>query len=301
MSKKSDFKLSPMRNYTPPKLPTLAEAGAATPLKAIPSRWKKNAAVMACLGFVGAFALTGCYDELGYGELRSHNGGAPEAPFYIAQTTETETGRYHHGGDGAAPFYVAHQTEEEILAQAQAHIEEANIDLRAHWGGSGSGPFYIAHITEEEVRGYIHARLTAAGLNVNYSPPDYAIFGPDVPRPGMLGEMGIDFFDFTNRVSVIQISWEDSTMPFSPSGQELADIVLGEFSRKVDDMTFGVVINPGRMVCDGRFMDAMFNADAEEPEEVTPEEIEGVRYYLIRDLATQLDRFIAQLQAEGIV
>jgi len=294
---------TPVKNYTPPSLPTLKEANADLLQKAQPARWKKNAAVTACLGIAGMLTLAGCAELAQY---RPHNGGAPEAPIYIAHPTETdaENARYHHGGEAYAPYYVTQLTEQEIRAQIQAQIEAAGLDLRVHWGGGGAGPFYVAHITEIEALAYIRARLEAAGLNLDATPPEYTIFGPDevTPRPGMVGEKAIDLFDAENRVAVVRISWEDSVTPFSPQGRELANLIEAEFSDRLGDISFGVFNNPGHMVCEGRFFDAMWNDDdSDDIEDVTAEEKEAARYFLIRDLSAQVDEFIARLQAEGIV
>jgi len=296
MSIKDDLRPAPVKNYTPPKLPTLEEAGSTPLLKALPSRWKKNAAVITCLGLAGVFALSGCGRIIGD---RPHHGGFVIAPFYIAHPTEsevTETG-YHHGGDSYAPFYVTNLTEQEILSQIQTQLETADLELRVHWGGSGSGPFYVAHITEQEVLGFIRARLEAAGLNFDSAPPEYTIFGPDdmSPRPGLVAETGIDLFDAGRRIAIISLSWEDSTMHFSPQGQEFANIIANEFSERMSGISFGVFYNPGRFISEGT-VDWENDEMTVEMEEVTQEEKDAARVVLAQQLTAQIDRFIAGLQ-----
>ena len=297
MNINNDLRISPVKNYTPPSIPTLAEADKSASLKALPSRWKKNAKVMACLGLglTGAFALTSC-------RLLHFGGAGGDAPFYIPQPTESDAlnTRYHHGGSPEAPFYVAYPTEQEILDQIQAQLEEATLDIRSHWGGSGAGPFYVAHITEQEAMGFIRARLEAAGLNLGATPPEYTIFSPNsmTPIPGLLDEKGVDLFDADNRVAIVNISWEASQRPFSPTGSGLARIVEEEFSQQLGDISIGVFFNPGHTVCDGRFF--MANEE-DEIEDITPEEKEAARYILVRNLTAQVDEFIARLQAEGII
>ena len=119
--------MSPVKNYKSPQLPTLGDVrDNPTLLKKLPSRWKKNTAVIACIGFMGAITLTGCVDD----------------------------NQPHHGGV-VSPIYVAYATEEETrarLAAAQdafnivrAQMDVTELNLRTHHGGSGAGPFYVVH------------------------------------------------------------------------------------------------------------------------------------------------------------
>jgi len=310
MNKKDILSITPVKNYTPPKLPTLAAAN--LPLKTLPARWKKNAAVVACLGFAGALTLAGCAGVAGILDERFHNGGAPQAPFYIACPTENEV-NFHNGGDGPMPFYVAcptennvlngnyfaeYPTKQEIFTQVLAQFETSELNLRTHWGGSGTGPYYVAHFTEQEVLGFIRAKLEAAGLNLDAVPPEHTIFGDGEARIGAVSEMGIDLFDAENNIAITSISWEDSTMPFSPHGRELADMVADEFSKQSRDISFGVFYNPGEIVGWGPFE---WLEDDDNYQETTPEKKEEARFILIERLTAQVDEFIAWLRAEGIV
>ena len=57
----NDFELSinPVETYKAPEIPMLGGDNQKL-LKKLPSRWKKNAKVMACFGLIGTFALSGC-------------------------------------------------------------------------------------------------------------------------------------------------------------------------------------------------------------------------------------------------
>jgi len=299
MSIKDDLRISPIKNYIPPSLPALGEAKGN--LKTLPARWKKNAAVMACFGLTGAFTLTGC--DIIRDVRDMHNGGAGEAPYYVTRPTECDVRDdwFHHGGSPDEPYYVVYQTEQEILAQIQAQIEAASLDLRTHWGGSGAGPFYVAHITEDEAQAFIRARLTAAGLNLDSVPPVYTIFNPGEPIPGMIDTKGIDMFDADKNVAIVNISWENSEMPFSPTGQGLADIVAEEFASRVEGLTFGVFFNPGHTIHSGTIDWDDNDEMVIHIDDVTPEDKEAARYILIQRLTAQVDEFIAHLRAEGIV
>ena len=75
--------LSPVKDYTPPQLPTLQETRKNPVLikKNLPQRWRTNAKVITCIGLFGAglLTLTGCPGE----DLRpgcTHHGGGPPMP-----------------------------------------------------------------------------------------------------------------------------------------------------------------------------------------------------------------------------
>ena len=60
-TKTNDIKVTPVKKYAPPKYPTRADAQCAPLLlRKLPSRWEKNAAVVAAVGMIGAMTLTSC-------------------------------------------------------------------------------------------------------------------------------------------------------------------------------------------------------------------------------------------------
>ena len=306
MNNKNDLLTTgPVKNYKPPKLPTLEESRGAPPLKVIPSRWKKNATVIACLGFAGVLTLSGCTNAL---RNRSHHGGAGGAPIYVAYPTEGDAinGGHYYTGEAYTPYNAAYpadtetySTKQEILAQTLAQIEASELNLRTHWGGSGSGPFYVAHLTEQEVLGFIRAMLEAAGLSFDAEPPEYTVFGKDeVDVWWDINEMGIDLFDAEKNVAITSISWEDNTRPFSPGGRYLTKMVTEAFLEQSGDISFGVFYNPGETVGWGPFVRG---GDDDDYQEATPEMKEEARPILIERLTAQVEEFIAWLQAEGII
>ncbi|MCL1859400.1 MAG: hypothetical protein FWF92_09260 [Oscillospiraceae bacterium] len=60
-AKVNDIFITPVKKYAPPKYPTRTDA-THTPelLRKLPSRWQKNAAVVAAVGMLGAMTLTSC-------------------------------------------------------------------------------------------------------------------------------------------------------------------------------------------------------------------------------------------------
>jgi len=114
-------------------LPTLGDArDHPAILKKLPSRWLKNAAVIACIGLLGTTTLSGCAGP---------------------QNLYTE----YNGDDGNGTEYSGYSN--------------FDISVRFHHGGAGSGPFYTAHLTEQEALGIVRAQLEAAGLYFGATPP----------------------------------------------------------------------------------------------------------------------------------
>jgi len=102
--------LSPVENYTPPALPMLADR---PELKKLPARWKRNAAVVACAGIMGAALLSGCTNNT----TSWRCDGCCDWP--------------HYGGAGAMPMYVVHLTEQESLGVLRTQLETAGLNLSA--------------------------------------------------------------------------------------------------------------------------------------------------------------------------
>ena len=98
-----DFELSitPVEAYNAPEIPMLMSDNSAL-LKKLPSRWQKNVKVIACIGVIGSFTLTGCM------------------PLFS---------RLHGGGGLPTPIYVVHFTEQEALGIIRARLEEAGLDF----------------------------------------------------------------------------------------------------------------------------------------------------------------------------
>jgi len=320
--------MNPVENYKAPQIPTREDTSPVL-LKRLPSRWQRNATVIASLGFAGAFMLTGCASPLSSLEARTHNGGFVASPFYVAYPTEQDTNRLeddliHHGGTAQYPLYVVYPTEQEISER----IAEAELNLRVHFGGSGSGPFYVVHFTEQEALGIIRAKLEAAGLNFDATPPEHAVeFWP--------GDVGLDLFDEEKGIAIAHISWEDSNMPFTGLTRSvLTDYLTEKFAEMENDILVGVFYNHGETIGEGKWWEREYGRP-EAPDWIdengnlieefipdwwsesdrewwesrvwwgadgpTPEAIEAARPALKEHINTQVQEFIDFLQAEGIL
>ena len=297
----SPLTIIPMSNYIPPKLPNLQTAKSNPALlKKLPSRWQKNATVIACIGIIGTMTLAGC------AQGRPHHGGEGVSPFYVVYPTEQETTRNngehydpwpHHGGAAEAPYYVTYPTEQEVetITQIQeqliARLAEAELELRVHWGGRGSGPFYVVHITEQEVLGFIQAKLEYAGLDLGATPPEIT---------GETWGHGIDLFDAQKRVAVAHLSWLSSTLPFMPQGSAYADMIRDKFESELQRMAVGVFYTHGTTLEWGSWFSEGYASDTER-ESPPMELIEDARTPLIENITSQVQTFIEWLQNEGII
>jgi hypothetical protein len=128
-----NLKLAPVKNYEPPKIPTLKENNSEA-LKKLPSRWKKNARVIACIGLLGT---------LSFAQL-------------------------------ASPVYAHCEEQRETLEETFGEISENGLLIRAHFDDfAGGAPFYVVHFTEQEALNIIRTRLESEGFNFNAPPPEY--------------------------------------------------------------------------------------------------------------------------------
>ncbi|MCL2445606.1 MAG: hypothetical protein FWD06_02415 [Oscillospiraceae bacterium] len=135
--------LQPVTHYTPPLLPMLAEKPS---LCELPKRWARNAAVVACIGMLGATTLAGC--------MGAHN--------YADDTTTTT----QYATEALPPY----QTREPV----HVNYSDLDIEVRLSHGGSGFA-FYVVHLTEQEMHNILRAELSAAGLNFNDASPAYTV------------------------------------------------------------------------------------------------------------------------------
>ena len=254
--------VTPIAHYTAPNIPTF-EAANHDPslLEKLPDRWAKKASVIACLGFAGMFALSGCFGPF------ANRGGAP-------------------------PIYRLYQVDAEILTQITQRLEAARLELQVHHGGEGAGPYYVAHFTEQEALGFIRSKLEAVGFDFGAAPPE------DIVVSTWWQEFGIDLYDEARGVGISHIAWQDSRMPFALQGSELINYVAHGFAEQAEDISVGVFSNPGEIVGWGPFAwrgeDSPYKAPTEENKE-------AARPLLIESLTAQVQEFIDWLKAQGIV
>jgi len=227
------LRITPVKNYSAPKYPTRADTGGnPTLLKNLPSRWQKNAKVIACVGMIGAIA------------------------FSKAACATPDPYQGHHGGaGGGGPFYVVYPTETESLNgenHLYPYVRTANdygydTFVRVHHGGEGAGPFYTVHLTEQEALSIIRAEAEAAGLRLGFEPPI---------RVRDTSEVEIDLFDARKGIAVSLVregrnfSWSDWWWNQGEymSVQNFAQLISEEFEQQGNINFAGVFYDAGYMV-----------------------------------------------------
>ena len=259
-----DFELSidPVETYEAPEIPVFGSDNSAL-LKKLPTRWQKNAKIVACIGIAGTLALSGCRSEL------------PSPP--------------PHGEDGISGAYYSVYSQNGLGIVhnlgyphgSYSGYSDAELNIRLHHGGMGLS-LYVVHLTEQEAYGIIRARLETAGLDFSVPPPEYIIDD----QFWWVDGIGLNLFDEQKNVAVTYICWEESNRPFFPWDREFAMLVEKAFAEQTG-ITVGAIYNPGVSVGTSRFR-AHRNARNSRPE-------------LVRQLINQVDAFIFILQSEGIL
>ena len=278
MKENDTFSVTPVKKYTSPKYPTYDDArDNSTLLKKLPSRWKKNAKVLACLGLIGTFALV--------------------------SNAEPLTGGTEANGYGESNAYY--------LKPADDFFD---VTVRLHGGGSGVSPFYVVYLTEQEALNIIRAEAEAAGLRLNSVPPDYTVdIGPiglrtAVVPPGytvdtvdigpLLDQLwerrviniGLDLFDEENDIAIAFVH--------EVSGLQRGWNITELFASHNNDITVGLFFDRG--VPFASFDGAPYFREGTPISggEMTHEE----RRNLLREnLASQVREFIESLRTRGIL
>ena len=281
------LKIEPVENYNAPEIPKLNEArNRPALLKKLPSRWHKNAKVIACIGLAGTLTLTGCanYIRSLYNEVETNN---------ISQEYKYECVQ-KNGTDNVENKKVNR------VVDLDKPVEEYEFDLifRMHFGGGG-GVGYVVHMTEQEVIAIIRNLLETAGLNFGAVPPDYIVklFG-DAEFPAITPKL----FDENKGVAISLINWEKNNMPFfSHGGGELAEHVTAMFANQTDDIAFGVFHIPGKSIHGESLRDDDWIDADMISEYLSDEEIAQLRPFLKDRITVQVQGFITFLQSEGIL
>jgi len=199
-----ELRISPLKTYKAPDIPTFEDKNP-TLLNKLPSRWQKNAKVIACIGLTGTVALSGCTNN------------------NITPVTETHPSNIEHDFANTQGSYHGYSQPE--------------LSVRLHTGGGGAS-FYVVHLTEQEAFGILRARLEAAGLNFNARPPGYTL-------EHWWDEIDLDLFDEQKNVAITHFGWEESNRPFSAWGQEFTMQVEEAFTEITNNIIVGAFYTPG--------------------------------------------------------
>jgi len=173
----------PMTDYTPPIVPTLDEVYKnPAPLKKLPKRWAKNAAVAAAIGIFGLSTLAGCL------------------------------GRDRYPADGA--FCLCNE-----YGVGYNGYDEFDVIIRTHSGGAATTSYFVL-LTEQEIFGIIRHRLAEVGIMLCDTPPDYRTYclgqliGIDETWSLVVPELALDLFDARNRVGIVHLRLGVDWPPF---------------------------------------------------------------------------------------
>ena len=195
--KKGLSDIKPMEGYEAPKVPSLAEVYKnPEPLKKLPKRWVKNAAVVASVSVLGLTTLAGCLGATRY-----------------------------YPADGAFCLCNEYGVDYE-------GYQEFDLEIRIHFGGSAFAN-YIVHMTEQEAFGIIRARLAEFGLIFCDTPPAYTVTThPDdfaMSWGATPTDVSLDFFDANNRVALVRQRGHYNRDELVEAFARLTDIHVGVF------------------------------------------------------------------------
>jgi len=123
--KELELCINPVEVYKAPDIPMFGDNKPAL-LRQLPKRWQKNAKVIACVGVIGVFTLSGCASPF------SQNLGntGKEQMLYSGYSEEELVIRTHVGGGGPS-FYIVHLTEQEAFGIIRARLEKAGLNFSA--------------------------------------------------------------------------------------------------------------------------------------------------------------------------
>ena len=266
-----DFIPTPVTHYQGPNIPTLDELdGQPDLLKQIPNRWKKNAAILACVGLMAPLALSGC--------------GAPASDQpTLPYSNHSTNGNYDN----------------DFIRDLQyVPFSYHDLEVRLHGGGAGFAS-YVVYLTEQEALNFIRYQLERAGLRFGDELPDIsAAVGFEFSSP----YLGLDLFDSNHGVGITFLSRWDSCIQFMGRGQHIADLVADRFSEETDDVLVGVFYT----FLASAGMEGFFCCcDSDEGNEPTDRDIRNAklraRPIIEENLMEQAEQFIELLKREGVL
>ena len=183
----------------------------------------------------------------------------------------------------AEPTDTTAQSTAEIIHHA--YVERGVLISSMHLGGASGVPYYVVRLTEQEAFGIIRALLESYGLNFNATPPD-------------TDQWPIDLFDEDKDVAITFIRWGDFSPP-TRVGYWSAEWVADELREQTIGITHGVFYNPVRTIWSG-ISNRFVGFQRPSNRVIANGKVES-RPILEADLVTQVQKFIAVLQGEGII
>ena len=286
------IKITPVKKYAPPKYPTRTNATSDPKLlRKLPSRWEKNAAVVAAVGMLGAMTLTSCgvtkIDSAFEGQEVTENiqeYTEPEEEYFALEgepavaefTTEQEV--TYDMGELAGDVIFEIPTEQEVVTLNE-NIDDISVypypfdyDLMRPVLMGTSGP--PAFLSEEDALAIINNMVESEGLKFESDLSQTPIYAQD-----------IKLYDSENQVAITYYRW------YNPIETTNGNYIT------TDGIATGRVYNPENW-------DDLENKEKQKIlTEWTEKNIsdEEVRSILENDLREQVRDFIEWLQGQGII
>ena len=273
----NEIYVAPVKKYAPPKYPTQKEAALAPELlRKLPSRWEKNAAVVAMLG-LAALNSCGAFEAKIAGYSPNSDNFLNVAPIFA-----------HGEGTGAIgcdmvapPVFLS---EQEALAIIKSVAGEAGLKFEA------APPEYTATKNKTETK-------------YSWDYKSKYVLGD--------GEVGMDLYDDKKGVAVSYVSMESAEHIF-PNGastitiynpRELAELTVEDFAQQNGDIAVGVFYDPGKNLGDEaqkKILDEYYSSEKAWEERMAQYE-NSAKHLIEEDLRAQVLDFIEWLQAQGII
>ena len=293
--KTNKISVMPVKKYAPPKYPTLTVADREPALlRKLPSRWQKNAAVVAAVGLLGTITLTSCgiLDSKIKGYNPTSENFLNVAPVFV-----------HGEGIGSMgcmmivpPVFLS---EEEALAIIKSSAEDNGLIFEAE------PPEYVATNNKPKEKS-----------QYSWENPKYVLGG---------GNVGLDLYDAQKGIASAFISMEEAETLPDPSSiksyhpYELAGLTVEDFSQQRGDISVGVFYDPGidwdnekyKKLYDeynSQMSEISGTYDEANPDEYTRKSNEilseyetDVKALIGEQLRAQVRDFIEWLQGQGII
>ena len=296
----NDISVTPVKKYNAPKYPTQNDANQMPEmLRKLPSRWEKNAKIIAAVGLLGAMTLTSCgvLDPL----LKPNNTGTENNP------GGTESANYLN----VAPVFV-------------------------HGEGTGSiGCVMIAppvFMSEQEALAIIKNEMKSAGVDFYATPPkkytatqnkrekkEDSYWGDYETVLGG-GKIGLDLYDDKKSVAVTFISMDEAEEKYLPDKdgntmgssvtsyrpRELAELSVGDFAKQNGDISIGVFYDPGTDWQSEEYQKILeeynnYDSKGKSWGEASEQYENDTKAMIEEDLRQQVRDFIEWLQGQGII
>jgi len=318
--KTNDIKITPVKKYAPPKYPTRADAQCAPLLlKRLPSRWQKNAAVVAAVGMLGAMSLTSCgvpktdstlqgqeisEDIQNYTEEEEYfalMGEPAVVEFTTEQEYEIDTGELA----GDVIFEIPSEQEvtdivEEITTQETTVFEKSFLDTQYIFPLPGGMGGTVPQMSEADAYKIIKDIAEINGLNLKEFTPNYEN-EPDYYNKAIKKlydaekQVGIEYYGSYS--SMARISYEKEPY-ISSEGIMVGTIHTGEYYDEYADIyeEFYQKI--------GEIQNGVENPDEEYWEKINEVYVKYetiMKPFWEQDLRNQVRDFIEWLQGQGII